>query len=74
MTIGELGARVGVNPRTIRFYEDRGLLPAPARRPSGYRDYGDEDVTRLSFIRTAQRWNVNVNASRQAPASAQVET
>ncbi|MDA8379328.1 MAG: heavy metal-responsive transcriptional regulator [Actinomycetota bacterium] len=61
MTIGELGARVGVNPKTIRFYEDRGLLPAPARRPSGYRDYGEEDVTRLSFIRTAQRLGFNLS-------------
>lgn len=55
MRIGELAEAVGVNPKTIRFYEDIGLLPAPRRRPSGYREYGEEDVARLSFIRTAQR-------------------
>lgn len=55
MKIGELADRVGVNLRTIRFYEDKGLLPEPSRRPSGYRDYGEEDVTRLLFIRRAQR-------------------
>jgi DNA-binding transcriptional MerR regulator len=60
MKIGELADRVGVNPKTIRFYEDKGLLPAAARRPSGYRDYGEEDVTRLSFIRAAQRLDFNL--------------
>jgi|GEM_PF-109024 len=60
MKTGELATRVGVNPKTIRFYEDKGLLPAPARRPSGYRDYGEEDAARLSFIRTAQRLGFNL--------------
>lgn len=55
MRIGELAEAVGVNPKTIRFYEGIGLLPAPARRPSGYREYGEDDVARLAFIRTAQR-------------------
>jgi DNA-binding transcriptional MerR regulator len=55
MRIGELANRIGVNPKTIRFYEDQGLLPPPTRRPSGYRDYGAEDESRLRFVRTAQR-------------------
>lgn len=55
MRIGELAERVGVNPKTIRFYEDQGLLPPPARRPTGYRDYDTGDETRLKFVRTAQR-------------------
>ena len=55
MRIGELADRVGVNPKTIRFYEGRGLLPDPVRLPSGYRDYGAEDEARLGFIKTAQR-------------------
>lgn len=54
MRIGELAERVGVNPKTIRFYEEIGLLPEPERRPSGYREYGPDDVNRLTFIRTAQ--------------------
>lgn len=55
MRIGELAERVGVNTKTVRYYEGIGLLPDPDRRPSGYREYSDEDVDRLRFIRTAQR-------------------
>lgn len=55
MRIGELAEAVGVNPKTVRFYEDIGLLPEPRRRPSGYRDYSEEDKRRLVFVRTAQR-------------------
>ena len=44
-----------VNPKTIRFYESIGVLLEPPRTPSGYRDYDDEHVERLRFIRSAQR-------------------
>jgi DNA-binding transcriptional MerR regulator len=54
MQIGELAHRAGVNPKTIRFYEDQGLLPAPARTPNHYRDYDDTALGRLGFIRAAQ--------------------
>ena len=53
MLIGELAETVGVNPKTIRYYESIGLLPEPARTASGYRDYDDEDVERLAFVRRA---------------------
>lgn len=53
MLIGELAQRVGVNPKTIRYYESIGLLPEPARTSSGYRDYGPGDVERLAFVRRA---------------------
>jgi MerR family copper efflux transcriptional regulator len=39
---------------TIRYYERHGLLPAPARRDSGYREYGPADVERLHFIRRSK--------------------
>ena len=55
MRIGELADAVGVNPKTIRFYETIGLLPAPRRLPSGYRDYSEDDLQRVVFVRTAQR-------------------
>lgn len=61
MRIGELAHRVGVNPKTVRFYEETGLLPEAVRRPSGYRDYGEEDVARLAFIRSAQRLGFNLS-------------
>lgn len=55
MRIGELAGLVGVKPKTVRYYEGIGLLPDPDRRRSGYREYSDDDVDRLRFIRTAQR-------------------
>ncbi|MQA80037.1 MAG: MerR family transcriptional regulator [Streptosporangiales bacterium] len=51
MRIGELQQRTGVSQRMLRYYEDQGLLE-PARRPSGYRDYGDTDVARVGHVRT----------------------
>jgi DNA-binding transcriptional MerR regulator len=61
MRIGELGERVGVNPKTIRYYEQIGLLPEPARLPSGYRSYAEDDVARLVFIKTAQRLGITLD-------------
>ncbi len=61
MKIGELGDRVGVNPKTVRYYESIGLLPEPDRRASGYRDYGEDDVGRLVFVRTAQRLGLSLS-------------
>jgi MerR family copper efflux transcriptional regulator len=52
--IGELAARCGVSPDTIRFYEREGLLPAPRRTESGHRIYDREAFQRLQFIRRAQ--------------------
>lgn len=51
MKIGEMAAVAGVTTKTLRFYEERGLLPAPTRTPSGYRDYPPEALNRLDFIR-----------------------
>ncbi|MFE1734462.1 heavy metal-responsive transcriptional regulator [Streptomyces bacillaris] len=55
MRIGDLAAHTGLTTKTIRFYEDSGLVPAPPRTPGGYRDYPDHTATRLAFIRDAQR-------------------
>jgi MerR family transcriptional regulator, copper efflux regulator len=54
MRIGEVGAAAGVTTKTLRFYESIGLLPAPDRTPSGYRDYPPEITERVQFIREAQ--------------------
>lgn len=48
--IGEIAKRVGLTPRTIRYYEDIGLLSSVRRVESGRRIYTDEDVRRLKFI------------------------
>lgn len=54
MQIGQLAKRTHVPIDTIRYYESHGILPAPARRNSGYRSYGDADVARLHFLRRAK--------------------
>ena len=53
-TIGGLAQAAGVGVETVRYYQRRGLLPEPARPPGEVRRYGDEDVKRLKFIRSAQ--------------------
>lgn len=50
MKIGELASRVGVPVETVRFYERSGLMPPPARRASGYREYDSQDIWRLRFV------------------------
>lgn len=51
MRIGELGRRAGVSARTLRHYEELGLLPA-RRRANGYRDYDDADLRAVTEIRS----------------------
>lgn len=48
--IGEVARELGLNPRTIRYYEEIGLLPEPSRSEAGYRLYGAADRERLCFI------------------------
>ena len=54
MRIGEVAAQAGVNVQTLRYYERRGLLEEPERRPSGYRTYAPEVVRLVLFIKKAQ--------------------
>lgn len=61
MRIGQLAERLGINTKTIRYYERIGLLPEPERRPSGYRVYSDEDLERVAFIRRAQEFGLRLD-------------
>ena len=54
MRIGELAERAGMTPKALRFYEQAGLLPAPHRTPSGYRNYDETALDRLRFVKGAQ--------------------
>jgi DNA-binding transcriptional MerR regulator len=54
MRIGELAAATGVSAKTIRYYEDIGILAPPLRTASDYRTYDESSVGRLAFIRAAQ--------------------
>lgn len=51
MRIGELGKKVGLTAKTVRYYESVRLLPPPARTSSRYRAYGRDDVKRLLLIK-----------------------
>lgn len=55
--IGELSSLLGLSADTLRYYEKIGLLPPVTRNASGLRLYDDKDVSRLNFIRRAQRMN-----------------
>jgi len=55
LTIGALAAEAGVHVETIRFYQRRKLLPEPERPYGGIRRYGPAEVSRLRFIKAAQR-------------------
>ncbi|MFQ5796489.1 MAG: MerR family transcriptional regulator [Candidatus Bipolaricaulia bacterium] len=63
--IGELAKRVDLNPKTIRYYEEVGLLPRAKRTASGYRVYRPEDAERLKFIRKAQRLGLSLGEIRE---------
>src|SRR6266849_9587413 len=54
MRIGELARATGTTAKTLRFYEDGGLLQPASRTHSGYRDFGPDAVDRLDFIRRGQ--------------------
>ena len=55
LPIGQVARRAGVHVQTVRYYERRGLIAPPARRPSGQRAYAPEVVSRLRAVKTAQR-------------------
>jgi len=64
MKIGELSAQTDCKIETIRYYEKTGLLPEPARLASGYRDYGDDHLKRLSFIRRCRELGFSIDEIR----------
>jgi MerR family transcriptional regulator, repressor of the yfmOP operon len=53
--IGEVAERTGVTQRTLRFYEEKGLLDPPERMDGGFRLYSEEDVQRIGYIRQLQQ-------------------
>lgn len=55
LAVGTFAAAAGVNVETIRFYQRKGLLAAPARPYGQIRRYGDADVARVKFVKSAQR-------------------
>ena len=54
MLIAEAAQQAGVNVQTIRYYERRGLLPRPARRTTTYRQYSNDAIGIVRFVKRAQ--------------------
>ena len=54
MRIGELARATGTKAETIRYYEREGILPAADRTDSNYRDYSDQHLASLMFVRRAR--------------------
>jgi MerR family transcriptional regulator, copper efflux regulator len=66
--ISQLAGQAGVTSKTLRYYERIGLLPAPSRSPSGYRDYRPDVLDRLGFIRAGQAVGLSLGEIRQVVA------
>ncbi|MBI2380512.1 MAG: Hg(II)-responsive transcriptional regulator [Gammaproteobacteria bacterium] len=61
LTIGAFAQAAGVKVETIRYYQRRRLLAEPAKPVGGIRRYGDADVARVRFIKSAQRLGFNLD-------------
>jgi MerR family mercuric resistance operon transcriptional regulator len=61
MKISDFSAYSGVPSETIRYYERRGLLPSPARKPSNYRMYSKEDAARVRFLHNLQSLGLSLS-------------
>ncbi len=73
MNISEVGKRAGLPPKTIRFYEDIGLIK-PKREANGYRVFSQTDLHRLAFLRRARALGFSVAECRQLLELYQNET
>lgn len=65
MRIGKLAEAAGTTSKTLRFYEERGLLPPAQRTPAGYRAYTSEAITRVDFIHRGQAAGLTLAQIRQ---------
>src|SRR5438105_3465326 len=79
MTIGQLARSTGVGVGTVRFYERRGLLDASARRAAGYRQYTEDVIRRLLFIKRDKELGLSLKevadliALRLAPSATRAD-
>ncbi|PKQ27113.1 MAG: heavy metal-responsive transcriptional regulator [Actinobacteria bacterium HGW-Actinobacteria-4] len=65
MRIGELAHSAGLNATAVRYYESIGLLPEPGRTASGYRDYDEDALERLRFVRDSQAAGLTLAETRE---------
>jgi DNA-binding transcriptional MerR regulator len=67
-SIGELAERTGVSTRTVRYYEELGLLPGVRRRAGGRRVYGRDEIERLRFIQRLKGLGLSLAEIRELNA------
>ncbi|WP_342642843.1 MerR family transcriptional regulator [Rhodoligotrophos ferricapiens] len=65
LTIGDLARATGTTVESIRYYEQIGILPVPARTAGNYRAYDAGHLTRLSFIRRARALGFSLSQIRE---------
>ena len=65
LTIGELGQKTGCKVQTIRYYEQIGLMPKPARTSGNQRRYNPGHAERLAFIRHSRELGFSLDAIRE---------
>jgi len=68
LRIGQLAQATGVSAKTVRYYEQVGVLPPAQRAKNGYRLYSAADVQRLRFIRNARRLDFSLDDLREVVA------
>jgi MerR family mercuric resistance operon transcriptional regulator len=65
LTIGQIARHAGIGVETVRFYERQGLLAEPVRMKSGYRQYTEDVVVRLRFIKRAKELGFSLKEIRE---------
>lgn len=65
MNISQIGAKIGLTPKAIRFYEDKGLITPPLRGDNGYRYYQDKHIDELTLLRQAREVGFTVEECRE---------
>jgi DNA-binding transcriptional MerR regulator len=68
VTIGEVCAQTGLSARTVRYYEEQGLLPGVRRKAGGRRVYGPDELERLRFIQRLQLLGMSLAEIRELNA------
>ncbi len=61
LTVGQVAKAAGMAAKTIRYYEQVGVLPLPSRTAAGYRQYGEQAVQQLRFIRRARALGLSLH-------------
>ena len=68
LSIGEVCKELDLSPRTVRYYEELGLLPGVRRRSAGRRVYGPDELERLRFIQRLKAMGLSLAEIRELNA------